>query len=234
MVLARSLVAVSLALSLSAVAIGCGPDVGEIPPPNLQLQGPGRPETKTMSPTCGTANTLMVIGYSGDVSPEPNRCGESVKIGGVEVKGRRTFNEQDNRWSLAVTVPDGVQGEVLVACGNTDVSFGKFTQPCTQGADQQSKFEAFRGPLTMSPGCDDSDGKVALQDFTLTSFVMTGLSGNPSIRFRIVDETTAVASDVVQFGKPGHTVRLVIGSDGKISLFASSSAGSCQANLSKQ
>lgn len=188
-----------------------------------------------MSPTCGSANTLMVIGYSGDTSPDPSTCGDKITIGGVSLTGRRTYDANENRWTLAVSVPEGASGEVVAACAS-DVSFGKFTQPCgTAESTMQSAFEAFRGDLVMMGSCDDADSKVALQNFTLTSFEMTNLTGNQVVRFRIVDDKTAISegSDVVQFGKGGHSLRLVI-VDGKLQMSAQSSAGSCASTLSKR
>ena len=187
-----------------------------------------------MSPTCGPANTLMVLGYSGDISPDPSTCTDKITIGGVPLTGRKIYDANDNRWTLSVSVPDGVSGEVIAACAY-EVSFGKFTQPCPPGGTTQSAFEAFRGDLVMMGSCDDADSKVTLQNFTLTSFEMTGLTGNQVVRFRIVDDKTAISegSDVVQFGKGGHHLRIVI-VDGKLQMSAQSSEGSCASTLSKR
>lgn len=219
---------VSFGMVLVSAAVGCGG--GPIDPPSsLELSGDVQHPKATMSRTCGSEGQHTVVSYTAE---NAERCGDTVTVNGVPAKGTRAFSAEDGRWSLGFTIPAGAtSGPVVVKCGGEEVVLGKLDVPCNVPPSGGNEFAQFSGELQIARGCDDADGKVTLSDFTPTTFTMTGLSGNGPITFT-VQGNEAKASGVVQYGKPGHEVTLVI--DGaSIRFLAQSSEGSCTTTLAR-
>ena len=237
MVSSKVLGVVSLGLVLSVFSTGCflfgGDDPAAMDPPSLQLQGPGVQEQKLLTRSCGNHGDHMIASYTHEWRAE--QCETTVKVNGVEAKGLRSFNEQDKRWSLSFNIPEGAtSGDVVVMCGGEPIVIGRLEVPCPALPPGANAFQSYEGELKMLSGCDDADFKVTLGGFTQDTFVMSGLSGNGPITFRLTDANVAEADGVVQYGKDGHKVKLTLDrASGKIRFMASSPAGSCSTTLSR-
>jgi hypothetical protein len=184
-------------------------------------------EEKTLlSRSCGQEGDFMIVAWT---SNDAKSCADQVTMNGIPVHGTYTYNADDRRWSMSFLVPAGeTTGEVRLACAGDDIKLGAFLSPCPSTPPSGNRFETLAGDLKIT-GCDDSDGFVTLGGFTDDTFVMSGLGDNGKITFHVSGDT-ATADGVVQYGVPGHTVKLRI-TDGQIHMTASSPAGTCDATL---
>lgn len=227
----KLLVVLSLGAVVASSATGCflSDSEGSTPPGYVLQNGPATPDKTLLDRTCGKEGDPVMASYTGGLA---HRCGDEVTVSGITVKGTRVYNETDDRWSLFFTIPAGAtSGDVVAQCGSSKITIAPIAIPCPPEGSTLNAFQRLEGELKIGRGCDDPDGKVTLGDFTADSFVMTGLADNGPITFKVKDNV-ATADGVVQYGKGGHTVRVVL--DGTLVRFeAESPEGSCQTTLSK-